>query len=177
MPEDSEASQLGRAPQASLASEWVWAPTRTRTCTRVRTRTCTHAPRTDSPSPAAASAVSCGRPANTWSAAGRPLCRYTCPRCPGRSCTPASSPQGWWATPGGGQRGEGGGQRESEARGRLQGQHPRETVRTQSSAPSRRRKRSEDARGGPREQRDPQARYEDSLISFFFNSRFFVFCF
>lgn len=125
MPEDSEASQLGRAPQASLASEWVWAPTRTRTCTRVRTRTCAHAPRTDSPSPAAASAVSCGRPANTWSAAGRPLCRYTCPRCPGRSCTPASSPQGWWATPGEGQRGEGGGREkvrpEGGSRGNTQG--------------------------------------------------------
>lgn len=45
------------------------------------------------------------------------------------------------------------------------------------SAPSRRRKRSEAARGGPREQRDPQARYEDSLISFFLIQGFLFFVF
>lgn len=63
----------------------------------------TRTPCTDSPSPVAASAVLCGHPANTWSAGGRPPCRYTCPHCPGQSCTPASSPRGWWATPGEGQ--------------------------------------------------------------------------
>lgn len=69
-------------------------------------QTHTH-PSTDSPSPVAASAVLCGHPANTWSAGGQPPCRYTCPHCPGRSCTPASSPRGWWATPGEGQAGKG----------------------------------------------------------------------
>lgn len=69
--------------------------------THAHTDTHAHMPHTDSPSPVAASAVSCGHPVSTWSAGGRPLCRYTCPRCPGRSCIPASSPRGWWATPGG----------------------------------------------------------------------------
>lgn len=75
-------------------------------CT-LHVQTHTSTPCTDSPSPVAASAVLCGHPANTWSAGGRPLCRYTCPHCPGQSCTPASSPRGWWATPGEGQAGKG----------------------------------------------------------------------
>lgn len=76
--------------------------------------------RTHSPSPVAASAVLCGHPVNTWSAGGRPPCRYTCPHCPGQSCTPASSPRGWWATPGGGQVGKGVG-REQENEGESEG--------------------------------------------------------
>ena len=107
---DREAVEPGRTLQA--ATPWCW-------CANARTRapTRTH---TDSPSPAAASAVSCGRLASTWPAGGRPLCRCTCPRCPGRSCTPASSPQGWWATPGGGQWSGGGGVGTGGGRGRRE---------------------------------------------------------
>lgn len=73
-----------------------------------------------SPSPVTASAVLCGHPVNTWSAGGRPPCRYTCPHYPGQSCTPASSPRGWWATPRGGQVGKGTG-REQENEGENEG--------------------------------------------------------
>lgn len=87
----SEALEPGWALQASHASLLARAHT--------GTHTQAHTASKDSPSPAAASAVSCGHPVSTWSAGGRPPCRYTCPRCPGQSCTPASSPQGWWAAP------------------------------------------------------------------------------
>lgn len=78
------------------------AATQRSACARSNTPPCT-----DSPSLVAASAVLCGHPVNTWSAGVRPPCRYTCPHCPGQSCTPASSPRGWWATPGEGQVGKG----------------------------------------------------------------------
>lgn len=48
---------------------------------------------------AAVGAVWSWRPASTWTVEVPPQCRHSGPPCPGLSCTPAMTPQGWLAAP------------------------------------------------------------------------------